>query len=234
MKSLFVNWDRSIESAYIIALKGNTTSEYFVEKCIKSCEKVGMPYKIWYGYNGSNYEEIEAPDHLKNDSYMNMIKLSHTYCTRSEIATTLSHISLWKHCAEIDRPIVILEHDAIMTKKFTNHDAVNSIIYLGCKEWYEKRLEILPNIPTYGSDGPNYMFVFRAHAYSIDPIVARHMCAYILNYGISLSADITIRADIFNITHRGLYAYDENEGKTTILNRPENGRFVDRNDFLKY
>ena len=33
-------------------------------------------------------------------------------------ACALSHFSLWKKCAEMNKPIVILEHDAVFIKKF--------------------------------------------------------------------------------------------------------------------
>lgn len=43
------------------------------------------------------------------------------YSTRNpqaKVACALSHFTLWKKCAELDEPILILEHDALFVKKF--------------------------------------------------------------------------------------------------------------------
>ena len=69
---------------------------------------------------------------------MSMIKITDHYLTRGEVACALSHISLWAHCVKIDQPIVILEHDAVMVKAFTQHQSYNSIVYLGGSEWAER------------------------------------------------------------------------------------------------
>ena len=34
-------------------------------------------------------------------------------------ACTISHMKMWQHCIDIDEPIVILEHDAFFTRKFS-------------------------------------------------------------------------------------------------------------------
>ena len=79
-----------------------------------------------------------------------------------------------------------------------------------------------------------YHFICRAHAYSIDPAIAKNLLSYALNMGICAPLDIMIRADIFHITHQGLYAYDIATDKqtTTIKARPLEGRTTKRNDRL--
>lgn len=223
-----------VENAYIITVKGNKKSMDLSNRCAESCKSVDMNYKIWDAYNGIN-DGIEVPEHLKGNSFISLLKITDHYLTRGEVACALSHISLWHHCAEIDRPIVILEHDAVMLRKFTQHSAVNSIIYLGGDEWVRQRWPVY-KIPPHASEGPNYRFICRAHAYSIDPMVAKNLLTYILNYGICMPLDMMIRADMFNISHDGIYAFDLNEDKindTTILNRPKEGRTTKRNDKLE-
>jgi hypothetical protein len=54
--------------------------------------------------------------------------------------------------------------------------------------------------------------------------------------GICAPLDIMMRADLFNITHQGMFAYDKNINvttDTTILARPLTGRTTERNDKLK-
>jgi hypothetical protein len=192
-----------------------------------------MPYKVWDAYNGLN-NPIVVPDHSKDCSVMNMLKITDHYLTRGEVACALSHISLWVHCAKIDKPIVILEHDAVMVERFEQHQSYNSIVYLGGSEWAQQGWKIYP-IPPHASEGPNYHFICRAHAYSIDPAMAKNLISHVVKMGICAPLDIMLRADLFNITHQGLYAYDVMSDKTdtTIKARPFEGRTTKRNDKLE-
>jgi len=40
------SYDTNVESAYIITLPGDETSEKLTQQCIQSCEAVGQPYKL--------------------------------------------------------------------------------------------------------------------------------------------------------------------------------------------
>lgn len=231
MKTLYIKYNTLVEKAYIIRVKGNSTSESLASRCAKSCEKVGMPYFLWDAYNGIN-NPIIPPDHLKDHTIMNMIKIGNHYVSRGEVACALSHISLWSKCLEIEQPIVILEHDAIMVKPYLEHLLYNSICYLGCDEQVNRGFSVIPT-PPHGSDGNNYHFICRAHAYAIDPPVARMLLCHVLKYGITCSLDMMIRADLFPIHQSGLYAYDvRDSNETTILNRPKEGKVTLRNEDL--
>lgn len=231
MLNLYYSRRVDVESAYIITLKNNKKSEELSKRCQTTCENVNMPYKIWDAFDGKN-NPIEIPDHSKNSDIIRSVKITDHYLTRTEVACFLSHLSLWIHCCVIDKPIVILEHDALMIKKFEYHTVLNSIIYLGGIEWAKKNWNVHA-IPPFASEGPNYLFICRAHAYSIDPLIAKNMVSHALKYGLSSPADIFLRNDIFSITHTGLYAYDLDD-ETTILNRPLEGRTTKRNDRLEY
>lgn len=219
MLNLYYNYDTLIESAYIITIKGNEKSEWYSKRCQESCDVVGMPWKIWDAYDGTGAFMFE-PKHSKNDSIMSMLKIADHNLTLSELACALSHISLWVHCAVISRPIVILEHDAIMLEKFVELGSLNSIVYLGCNEWYEKKANIYA-IPLMGVDGDNNHFLLRTHAYAIDPIIAKNLIADVIKQGIWNIADRMIRSDLYNITHQGMYAYDHRltGDDTTITGR---------------
>lgn len=226
----------NVENAYIITVNGNTNSERYSKRCQQSCADVDMPYKIWDAYNGTNKDnKIVTPDHLKTDSVMNMLKITDHYMTRGEVACALSHISLWVHCAVIDKPIVILEHDAIMYKRFEVVENYNTIVYLGGNEWKNLGWKIFP-IPPHASEGPNYLFICRAHAYAIDPAMAKNLVSYVIKNGIIAPLDIMLRADLFNISHQGMFAYDNSSDKldTTIKARPLEGRSTKRNDKLEW
>ena len=226
MNSLFFSYDLSVDSAYIIRVAGNETSEKKAQECADSCSSVDMPYKFWDAYNGIK-NPIEQPIH--HSQVMKLIKLTNHYLTRGEVACALSHISLWAKCVEVDRPIVILEHDATMVRPYLQHQLYNSICYLGCYEQTIGGWGVLPT-PPHGTDGPNYHFICRAHAYATDPAVAKNMLSYVIKYGISTSLDIMLRSDIFPIHQMGIFATDHpDKSDTTILGRPKEGRKTEMN-----
>lgn len=231
MKSLFYSYDRDVENTYIITLKNNENSQRLSKRCQESCEKIEQKYKIWDAYNGIENPIIE-PEHSKDSDFMKMLKITDHYLTRGEVACALSHISLWVHCVKIDKPIIILEHDAIMLRKMDAHNFYNSIVFLGSAEWVERKWPLVP-IPPHGTDGHNKHFICRAHAYSIDPPVAKNLLSHVLKMGICDPLDIMMRADLFNIVHEGVFAYDKSEPQnTTIMSRPTQGRTTFKNDDL--
>jgi hypothetical protein len=230
VKSLFFSYNVKVDSAYIIRLKGHKLSESLAKRCADSCDKVGMKYQYWDAFNGTK-DGIHPPENL--NPFMKMVKIADHFLTRSEVACALSHISLWAKCVEDDVPLVVLEHDAIMIAPYREHTMYNSISYLGCTEQVKQNWRVLPT-PPHGSMGRNYHFICRAHAYSIDPAVAKNMLAHVLKYGINSSLDCMLRADIFPIHQMGVYAYDEDNGaNTTILNRAGTDRSTVRNDNLE-
>lgn len=229
MRSLFYSYNINVSKAFIITVKGNSKSEQLAKRCADSCDRAGMPYQYWDAFDGTR-GVITPPSHSAHETMTSIVKVTDHYMTRGEVACALSHISLWVHCAMIDQPIVVLEHDAVMLEKFLHHNSYNTIVYLGGSEWVEDKWP-LTYIPPHATEGPNYHFICRAHAYSIDPPMAKNLLAHVLKMGIHAPLDIMMRADLFNITHQGVFAYDKPDG-TTIQSRPMDGRTTKRNDKL--
>ena len=231
MRSLYFSYNTSIDKAYIIRVAGNEISESLSQRCADTCDKVGMKWAYFDAYSAYVHDDEGITPPEDHHPFMKMIKLTDHYLTKGEIACCLSHIALWVKCVEQDRPLVVLEHDAIMLQKYTEHSLYNSIAYLGGVEQVEKGWKVLPT-PPHGSDGANYHFICRAHAYSIDPAVAKNMLAYVLQYGVTTTPDRMLRADIFPIHQMGVYAYDKSHSETTLINRPNTDRPAMRNDDL--
>jgi hypothetical protein len=229
MKSLFSSYNMQVEKAYIIRIVGHERSEEKAKRGAESCDKVGMPWQYWDAYNGLE-NPIQPPEH--HNDVMRLIKVTDHYLTRGEVACALSHISLWNKCVQLDQPIVVLEHDAVMVNPYLRHAVFNSIAYLGGHEQVNGGWQILPT-PPHASEGPNYHFICRAHAYAVDPAVAKNLLAHVIKYGICAPLDILIRSDVFPIHQMGVYAYDVRDGETTILSRPTEGRTTKRNDNLE-
>jgi len=220
MSKINNSYDRKVDAAYIITLKDNVTSERLANRCKDSCDQVNVPSKFWHGFDGTS-GQIQTPDHLQHAIHMNWFKVVDSELSISEVACALSHISLWCHCIDIDKPIIILEHDALMVKQIDEHPLFNSILYLGCEEQVKQQYGVSMT-PIHGTIARNYHFIWRAHAYMIDPQVAKNMVSFVLKQGIFESLDIMIRADIFAIMQLGIYAYDSPERvNTTITNRKQ-------------
>jgi hypothetical protein len=231
MESLFNSYNTSVSKAYIIRVQGHEEGEQKAQRCADSCDKVGMPWEYWDAYNGLEGTIVPPDNH---SGIMEMVKITDHYMTRGEVACALSHISLWQKCVIDDQPLVVLEHDSIMVQPYMNHSVYNSICYLGGHEQAKQGWQVLPT-PPHASEGPNYHFICRAHAYAIDPAVAKNLLAHVLKMGICAPLDILMRADVFPIHQMGLYAYNEWDGdktNTTILGRPLEGRSTKRNDDL--
>lgn len=214
-ETLKFNGNRKIESAYVITIKDNNESEKLAFRCLNSCRQVDQKVKLWQAFDGTDRKTIIVPPNLENQSYVKWIKQVNNKYSTSQIAVFFSHLSLWAHCAEINQPIIILEHDAIMIKKLEQHNFFNCIQYLGNKEYYE--IQKCPiGIPPHGSiyDGM-WRFILRAHAYAIDPPIARNLLSYAIREGMTKTLDVFMRCEIFGIVQDGLYAYDE-RGISTI------------------
>ena len=200
--------------AYIITLKNNTKSQELSKRCQDSCIKTGQPFHVWDAFDGTS-GEIHYPEHAENQDHYRFLKVMNDRLTITEIATILSHYSLWAHCVKIDIPIVILEHDAIMVNKYIWHDGWNQINYLGNFSQLDTGW---PSFPPHAAATKNYKFICRAHAYAVDPAIARQLLSHVLRFGLTAPADMLIRADIFPLVQTGFYAFDAPD-ETTITGR---------------
>jgi len=200
-----------------VRCKNNEVSERLSNRAVKSCNDVGMPVKTWDAFGVKN-NTILTPEHLRGKDWLKWIKVYDHLLSPTEVATFLSHLSLWVHCVTIDRPILILEHDAILLENIDFHPVYNGILYLGCQEQFYGGKPAL-SIPPFSTINHNYMSLHRAHAYVIDPIVAANMLTRVIGGGITEALDLFIRADKFTIVQSGVKAYDQINHETTIFNR---------------
>ena len=201
--------DSRIESAYVITVRNNKISEDMARRCIVSCNNIGMPIKVWEAFNGTTQGNVIAPKFLQNKEYIYWPKVPNCRMSSSQVAICYSHYSLWCHCITIDKPIVILEHDAIFLKPFLYHRFYNTIEFLGCVEQIQGE-QLTPFIPPHGSIfDRRWRFLCRAHAYSIDPSIARQMIAHVVEQGFVKTLDVILRADIFPIVQQDIFAYDK-------------------------
>ena len=200
--------NREVDAAYIITVKNNPESEKLALRSLNSCNEVGMKGVLWEAFDGTVEGVLKTPEHLENQVYLSWLKRPNDRLSTSQLGVFYSHFSLWAHCVFIDKPIVILEHDAVMVKPFKWHAHYNCINFLGCKEQQEKTLYVSNPPPNGSIYNGNWRFLCRAHAYAIDPPIARNLLSYAVREGITKTLDVFIRSDLFAIVQDDLYAYD--------------------------
>ena len=226
--------EMNIEGTYIISIQGNKVSEQLTQQCLASCEKVGQPnVNVFPAFDATGSKikvqqhdlglpvgelgSIKVPEFLQGQAFLNFLRLKRCDLLMTQIACFLSHYSLWCMCLDKDRPIVILEHDAVMVKPFVRHNYLNNIVYLGGREQKHGSLRDTDTIPPHASDQQGLdRFICRAHAYSIDPIMAKNLVSYAIHHGIITTADAMMRYDMFGIVQNGVYAYDNPHDQSTI------------------
>ena len=205
--------EMAIEGTYIISIQGNKVSEQLTQQCLASCEKVGQPnVNVFPAFDATGSKvkvqqhdlglpvgelgSIKVPEFLQGQAFLNFLRLKRCDLLMTQIACFLSHYSLWCMCLDKDRPIVILEHDAVMVKPFLRHNYLNNIVYLGGSEQKAGSLRDTDTIPPHASDQQGLdRFICRAHAYSIDPIMAKNLVSYAIHHGIITTADAMMRYD---------------------------------------
>ena len=223
-----------IEGTYIISIQDNEVSQKLTQQCLASCKEVGQPnVQVFPAFDATDSKvkvqkhdlglpigelgSIKVPQFLQGQAFLNFLRLKRCDLLMTQIACFLSHYSLWCMCLDKDKPIVILEHDAVMVKPYLRHHYINNLVYLGGSEQIEGTLRCNDTIPPHASDQQGLdRFICRAHAYAIDPIMAKNLVSYAINHGIITTADAMMRYDMFGIVQEGIYAYDNPHDLSTI------------------
>ena len=201
------HYDREVAETYIIRLKGNAISEEMAQRCLKSCQDVGQPnVQLFDAVDGTQgFIKYPMPDEDVG-KILGGVKLVFSRLTPTEISCFLSHVILWKRCVAIDKPIVILEHDAVMLRKFEIHPFYNAIMYLGNEAYEEfekyQGLAMAQGRCTEftiaaGKQVASRPYMDRTHAYSVDPPMARRLLSKLYEVGINDAADAFITFDEF-------------------------------------
>jgi GR25 family glycosyltransferase involved in LPS biosynthesis len=219
-----LNWKYNIKTskAYIITIKDHENSEKMAARCMGSCQKVGQPAEIFDAFDGTGRlnPDIIVPEHSRNKDWVSWLKLVNKTLSKPEVCCFLSHFALWVKCVEEDQPLIALEHDAVMLRPFPEHMAINALVYLGSNEMV--RNNYWNPIPPHAQLCPDYRYILRTHAYSVDPICAKNLISDAIEKGIYTAVDVMMNIQKYSILCFGIYAMDL-PGESTI---PE--AFVDK------
>jgi GR25 family glycosyltransferase involved in LPS biosynthesis len=248
------NYSLDVEKAYILSLPNNEKSLIQTKNCIQSCIRVGMDYEVFEGYDGTSLNFIKTPDHLVSKDFMKWLRIMDHKLGIAETCCALGHLALWAHCMTINRPIVILEHDAVMLSPFTKLSSYNILEYLGhkgelgnfFKEYNATSLDELISLitnrppnqfirrPPTSVINQNWIFPMGLHAYAIDPIMARRLFSHVITEGLVNPIDTIVRQDKFSVVQNGLYACqnDRAEILSTISNKDKTSNYGRKDTYM--
>jgi len=160
--------------AYVICIKNNEKSMSAAERCMQSGNKYGFPIKEYHAYT----PEDNPIKILNEEKGVSTVALDEEYSrTENCAAAFLSHFSLWEKTLEINRPIAVFEHDAVLVgpldERLTNGFGYKQMISIGRPSYGNFRT------PQFIGCGPltSKNYFPGAHAYLIKPAAARTLIA---------------------------------------------------------
>lgn len=97
--------------AFVITIPSHELSVMSAKKCIRSAAKFGLTVESWNAITPK-----DRPAEILESKGIPTRPFDEIYSrTQNCMAAFCSHMSLWEHSIEIDEPVVIFEHDAVMT-----------------------------------------------------------------------------------------------------------------------
>jgi GR25 family glycosyltransferase involved in LPS biosynthesis len=168
---------------FVIAIKGHTISEQQLEDCLDSAKKYNWTVEVFWGVDGRSITE----DTWKHAglSYRTDKPTMHRPGVQG---CFLSHWALWQKCVNINEPIIILEHDAVIQSQWKTIDISNGILKLH-KHYSGKKSKIDEHSGNWSKSGHAYClssdhakilinFVKQVGAYEVDRIIGDKVISY--------------------------------------------------------
>ena len=172
---------------FVIALKDNPISLSQLNDCLLSAKTHNWEVETFWAINGKtlsleSWNSIGVKPLLHKGS---MNKLGTWGCF-------FSHWNLWNKCVELNEPIIILEHDAIIETSWKNINASDALLklhenyfYPDPNNWYD------PNSGTGSSS---------THAYYLTPDNAKRLIHFSKTIG-GFATDRMIGNKVVNLQH---------------------------------
>lgn len=172
---------------FVIAIKDHPVSESQLRDCLDSAERFRWKVETFWGIDGrtitNNTWIREGISPRLDKPTMNKPGVQGCF---------LSHWQLWKKCVEINEPIVILEHDAVIQGNWQPLEIKNSIIKL--HRYYKQKN------PKYDED--TGLWSASGHAYCLLPTHANILIEFVKNKG-AFEVDRIIGDKVISFKHLG-------------------------------
>lgn len=119
--------------AYILKIDTPVSNEY-AKICADSCNKVGLPWTYFKGYQNQTGKMAFSQIGIKGLPTEPYQYIENPAQSMKAMCATAGHFHIWKTIAEgPDEAAVILEHDAIMLQPMSINIPDNQIVVLGYK-----------------------------------------------------------------------------------------------------
>jgi|TARA_B110000977_G_C11078372_1_gene491988 GR25 family glycosyltransferase involved in LPS biosynthesis len=178
--------------AYVITILDNEKSVKAAEKCIQSGVSQGLVINKWEATTPA-----DEPFKILKDKGIIGEKLVEVYSRADNCAAAfLSHFSLWEKCMEIQEPIMIFEHDAVIvdqiSERVLNGSCYKQMMSIGKPSYGQFRT------PAFIGSGPltSKKYFPGAHAYVLKPAAARQLISWTKTRG-AAPTDVFLHKDNF-------------------------------------
>jgi len=170
---------------FVIALKDHPVSESQLQDCLNSAKKYNWNVEIFWGINGNtlttdSWNEIGVTPLLNKP----------TMHRKGTWGCFFSHWLLWKKCIELNDPIIILEHDAIIQSEWQPIIIDQSLIKLH-RHYKQKKLKY---------DDHSGVWTHSTHAYCITPYHASLLINFAKSVG-GYETDRMLGSNVLSIQH---------------------------------
>ena len=174
-------------NAFVIAVKGHSVSESQLKDCFKSAKKFNWNIEVFWGIDGRKITE----DYWKKEGIFP--RLDKPTMSRSGVqGCFLSHWSLWKKCSELNKPIIVLEHDAVI-KNFWKPLTIDKNLIKLHRQYSRKQIYI---------DEDSGRWTKSGHAYCLLPVHANILIQFVKKVG-AFEADRIIGDKVIGYEHLG-------------------------------
>jgi hypothetical protein len=172
---------------FVIAIKGHSVSEAQLNDCLTSAEKFNWNVEVFWGVDGRT---------ITHDTWINegvFPRLDKPTMNKPGVqGCFLSHWSLWKKCLELNEPIIVLEHDAVIQGPWQTLQLTDSIVKL--HRYYKQKN------PKYDDD--TGLWSASGHAYCLSPKHANILIEFVKNKG-AFEVDRIIGDKVISFKHLG-------------------------------
>lgn len=175
-------------STFVIALKGHPVSELQLQDCLKSAAHHRWHTEIFWGVNGA----VLTADSWEDIGVVPLLAKP-TMDQKGSWGCFFSHWKLWHKCVELNEPIVILEHDAVIQNTWPHLDLSESIIKLHA-HYKPKKIRIDEHTGNWSTS---------THAYCLSPDHAKKLINFARTVG-ALPADMFMGDKVVSVSHLGI------------------------------
>jgi hypothetical protein len=138
-------------------------------------------------YYSESFSCVEIPIGFVENSWPYQVKMLAQHLTYYDVCRIFNHMSAWDYSIRTNKPIVVLEHDAVLhDKHHFMHPRFNSINMLSDMFYHQHN--------------DNWVCGSGVHAYAIDCRAAKKLFNKIMGEGMINPLELLFRVDEFNVS----------------------------------